>query len=269
MYPILFNLGPITIRSYGLFLVLAFILGTFIIWKEGRRSGYNEEKLLDYAVVLLVSALLGARLFYVLFNIGEFAPDPLRIFEVWQGGFVFYGALIGGILGAWYYVRKVKWPFFQIADFTVIAAALAAAIAKVGAFLAGSDYGITTTAPWGVTVIGQLGARHPAQLYEAVYYVFMFYLLKMLDRQKKKSGGVFFVYVLLLGAGRWVLEFFRGDSTFIGNFKVAQVVSILLVIVGVVGLYYFSRRDWKADLRSLVLKFDKGSQAHLSKRRKE
>src|SRR3989344_8722266 len=116
MYPILFNLGPIVIRSYGLFLVLAFILGTYVVWKEGKRGGYNEEKLLDFSVITLISALIGARLYYILLNPASFLDDPLKSFYFWQGGFGFHGALIGGGIGGVFFVKRVKWPFFQIAD---------------------------------------------------------------------------------------------------------------------------------------------------------
>lgn len=254
MYPILFNLGPLTVRSYGLFLVLAFILGTYIVWKEGKRGGYNEEKLLDFAVVTLIGALFGARLYYVILNFSNFMEAPLRVLYFWQGGFAFYGAFLGAVIGGWYYCRKVKWPFFQIADLSVIAATFATAVAKVGAFLAGSDFGTATSLPWGVPMIGQLGARHPVQLYEAGYSLLLFFVLRSLDKRKKRSGGIFYFYLLLSGLGRWFFEFYRADSTYFLGAKIAQLISLLLVIIGVLGLYYFSRRDWKSDLRILILK---------------
>src|SRR5258708_6619194 len=131
MYPILFNLGPLTIRSYGLFLVLAFVFGSYIIWKEGKRGGYNEEKLLDFAVIILVFSLIGARLYYILLNPTAFLEEPLKSIYLWQGGFAFHGALIGAIIGGYIYTKRVKWPFYQIADMSVIATSLASAIAKV------------------------------------------------------------------------------------------------------------------------------------------
>lgn len=257
MYPILFNLGPLTIRSYGLFLVLAFILGSYIVWKEGKRGGYNEEKLLDFAVVVLVFSLIGARIYYILLNPGVFLEEPLKSFFLWQGGFAFHGALIGGIIGGYIYTRRVKWPFYQIADMTVIAASLGSGVAKVGAFLAGADYGNPTNLPWGVRFIGQVGNRHPVQLYEALYFLIVFFILRSLDKRKQKSGGIFYFYLLLLGFGRLVFEFFRGDSTYLGVVKTAHVASLVLVVIGLVGLYYFSRRDWKTDLRIILVKWEK------------
>jgi prolipoprotein diacylglyceryl transferase len=268
MYPILFNLGPIVIRSYGLFLVLAFVLGTYIIWKEGKRGGYNEEKLLDFAVVTLIVALIGSRLYYVLLNPAGFLEEPLRILYVWQGGFAFHGALLGAIIGGWYFCKKVKWPFWQIADLSVIAASLAAAVAKVGAFLAGSDFGTPTSMPWGVSMIGQLGARHPTQLYEALFFLILFFTLRALDRQKKRSGGIFFFFILFVGLGRWFFEFFRGDSTYLVGIRVGQLVSVVLVVIGLFGLYYFSRRDWKSDLREVISRYERLKLPKISLRRR-
>ena len=257
MYPILFNLGPLTIRSYGLFLVLAFILGTYIVWKEGKRGGYNEEKLLDFCVAVLIGALVGARLYYCLLNLDAFSSDLLKIFYFWQGGSAFHGALLGGFASGWYFVKKVKWPLFQIADLAAIAASLATAVAKIGAFLSGSDFGTATSMPWGTHQLGQLGARHPTQLYEAFFHLGLFFILRRLDKDKKRSGGVFFFYLLAIGMGRWFFEFFRGDSTYLLGVKVAQIVSLVLVLIGMVGLYYFSRRDWKSDFRYLLVRSER------------
>lgn len=257
MYPILFNLGPLTIRSYGLFLVLAFVLGTYIVWREGKRGGYNEEKLLDFSVTVLIGSLIGARFYYGLLNLDAFALDPLRIFYFWQGGFAFHGALLGGFLGGWYFVKKAKWPLFQIADLSVIAASLGTAVAKIGAFLAGSDFGTATTMPWGVEQAGQLGRRHPTQLYEALFFLGLFFILRKLDKDKKRSGGIFFFYLLTVGLGRWFFEIFRGDATYLLGMKVAQIISLVLAVIGLVGLYYFSRRDWKSDLRYVLLRSEK------------
>lgn len=257
MYPILFNLGPLTVRSYGLFLVLAFIFGTYVVWKEGKRGGYNEEKLLDFSVVLLVSALIGARVYYILLHLGVFLEEPFKAFYLWQGGFAFHGALIGAIVGGYFYTKRVKWPFYQLADLVAVAASLSGAIAKIGAFLSGADYGTASSLPWGVHFVGQVGKRHPVQLYEAFYFLIIFLILKELDKRKQRSGGIFYLYLFLIGLGRWVLEFYRGDSTYIGSIKVAHLVSLVLVVVGLVGLYYFSRRDWRSDLRVLLLKWEK------------
>lgn len=257
MYPILFNLGPLTIRSYGLFLVLAFIFGTYIVWKEGKRGGYNEEKLLDFSVVILVAALLGARLYYILLNLGVFLEAPMKILYIWQGGFAFHGALIGAVVGGYIYTKRAKWPFYQLADLTVVAASFAAAVGKIGAFLAGADYGTATNLPWGVHFVGQVGKRHPVQLYEAFYFMVMFLILKALDKRKQRSGGIFYLYLFLLGLGRWILEFYRDDSTYLGSIKAAHLASLLLVVVGLIGLYYFSRRDWKKDLRVILVALEK------------
>lgn len=139
----------------------------------------------------------------------------------------------------------------------MIAASLGTAVAKVGAFMAGAEFGTATSMPWGVNFIGQIGARHPVQLYEAVFAFLVYIVLRYLDRQKKRSGGIFFLFLLLMGLGRWVFEFFRADSSFLGPVKIAQLFSVTLVVIGIIGLYYFSRRDWRKDFKIIIERFEK------------
>src|SRR4030067_2470800 len=104
MLPILFKIGPITIYSFGFFLVLAYLAAAFILWREGKRQGYNEEKLLDLSVISLIAAITGARFYFVLLNWDLFRESPVSSLFFWQGGFAYHGALVAFLLGGRFFV---------------------------------------------------------------------------------------------------------------------------------------------------------------------
>src|SRR3989344_4656347 len=137
MYPIIFRLGPVTVYSLGVFLVTAYLLATFIFWKEGKKQGYQEEKLLDLSLISLVSAFMGGRLLFVLTHSELFRGNLSSIFAFWEGGLTFYGALSGVLIASYLTCRKWKWPLLQIADFGALSALAAYILVKIGAFFAG------------------------------------------------------------------------------------------------------------------------------------
>jgi len=260
MLPVLFEFGSLTIYSYGFFLTLAYLAGTFIFWREGRKRGFNEERLLDLSLLGLLAALVGGRVLYVLLNWSYFSLEPAQALFVWQGGFAYFGALFAAILVGIYFCRAWKWPAFQIADLAALAAALSFAIGKLGTFLAGTDYGYQTDLPWGVTFPALVGERHPVQLYEAAisFLIFIFltrtYFKNIEKSGEVKSGIVFFDWLLLSGVARFVLEYFRADSTFVAGVKIAQILSLVVASIGFVGLYYFGLRNFRTDVRVVLKK---------------
>lgn len=202
MLPILFKLGPITIYSFGFFLALAYFFGSFILWREGRKQGYNEEKLLDLSIIGLVASLLGGRAYYVLLNWGLFKDDPTTAVYFWQGGLAFHGSLLLAIIIGLVFVKLWKWPFFQVADIASLSATAALVVGKLGAFLAGVDFGKNTDLPWGVIFPGLVGNRHPVQIYEAVAYLLLLLILyvlylRNLSSTNMRSGKVFFTFLIL------------------------------------------------------------------------
>lgn len=255
MLPVLISLGPIQIRSFGVFLVLAFLLGTFIVWKEGQRQGYNEEKLLDLSVTTIITGFLGARLYFVLTNLDYYSTRTGSIYKFWEGGLSFHGALIGGLIGFWWFTRRNKWPFLQVADFSSLAVLLGGFVGKIGSFLNGDDYGIASQLPWAMKFPGVIGSRHPSPIYEAALLLIIYTFLLKKYRLKERSGGIFFSFLLLLGVGRFLSEFFRDNPTYIFGVKEGFWGASLLVLVGSGGLYWFYGRNWKEDLSTIVKLF--------------
>lgn len=257
MLPILFDFGPITVYSFGLFLVLAYFLATFILWREGKRQGYNEEKLLDFSVLSLVSALIGGRIYYVILNWNIFLDEPVNIFAFWQGGFAFHGSLLAVLLVGMYFILRWKWSFFQVADIASIAAAGAMVMGKVGAFFAGVDFGSVSGLPWAVEFPNLIGARHPVQLYEAGTYFVIFVILyilffRILGSRNMVSGTVFFTFMITTSIARALLEFFRADPHIIFLWPTATIVSLIIAATSLFALYYFQIRNIKADISNVI-----------------
>lgn len=236
MYPIILSFGPIIIRSYGLFLTIGYLLGTYILWKEGKKQGFNEEKLLDLSIVILIFGLFGARLYYAFLHWNEFSSEPARIFAIWEGGLAFYGALGLGALAIWYFAKKMKWPFLQIADILSFCVVLATILGKIGAFLAGADAGFPTKLPWGVHFAGLIGQRHPAQIYEALWFVLVGFILLKIRKKEPKRGTILLSFLVLTSFGKFFLDFLRENSK---GVNLDQIVSILLVIGSSITLYYW------------------------------
>ena len=260
MLPVLLNIGPITIYSFGFFLALSYLVGTFVFWKLGKKQGYNEEKLLDLSVISLITALVGGHLYFAILNFSLFQDSLVSILYVWQGGFAYHGSLAAVFLVASYFVVKWKWSYFQIADIGSLAATASLIVGKVGTFFAGFDFGRVSSLPWAVQFPNLVGQRHPAQLYEALAYMVVFVLLyylylRNLASSEMKSGKIFFSFLVLTGLTRAIFEFFRAQSLFVGVFPLASLVSLMIVLFAIGALYYFQIRDLKSDLRVFLGNF--------------
>ncbi len=257
MLPILFKIGPVNVYSYGFFLAVAYLAATFILWREGKRQGYNEEKLLDLSVISLVGALIGGRVFFALLNLGRFTEDPASIFYFWQGGISFYGAGAGVLILNILLTKSWKWPFFQIADIAAISASAALVLGKIGAFLAGLDFGKISNLGWAVSFPTLVGKRHPVQLYEALSYfiifVFLYFLyLRNLTSVRMKSGKVFFTFLILASLVAGAADFLKAQSQIFYNIPVIFIYSLMIAFLSSVALYYFQIRIFKDDLQNFL-----------------
>jgi phosphatidylglycerol:prolipoprotein diacylglycerol transferase len=242
MHPVLLKIGPIAIYTYGLFVALGVVAWMFISKKEAVRLGQDEGPITDLCFLIVVSSMLGARLFYVAVNPEMFLENPLEIFKIWNGGLVFYGGFIAAVVVAMLYLKKRRMPIWQTAD--VLAPGLAAghALGRVGCFFAGCCYGKTCDLPWSVTFSDSLSLAplgiplHPTQLYEVANNLVLFVVLWLFRRRKTFDGQVFWIYLLMYGFTRAVLEIFRGDPRglfFNGNLSVSQIIGIALAVLAI------------------------------------
>ncbi len=219
MYPILVKLGPLTIHTYGLMLAIGFLAALWLAQRRAARGEISPTRITDLCFWLLLGAIIGSRLFYALLNYQEYLRQPLKILQIWEGGLVFHGGIIGAIVMGGWYVRQQKLPFWKVADIVTPSIPLGQAIGRLGCFSAGCCYGRACQLPWGVTFTNPNSLApsgtplHPVQLYSSATAALICLLLLQLERHCPFYGQLFWCYLLLSSMGRFGLEFFRGDAT--------------------------------------------------------
>ncbi|MBU4010565.1 MAG: prolipoprotein diacylglyceryl transferase, partial [Proteobacteria bacterium] len=215
MYPILFKIGPLSIYTYGFFIALGFLAGIFFAVKEAKRVGEDPDMIMDLCFYILVSAIIGSRLFYVATNPRLFIDNPVEIFKVWNGGLVFYGGFIAAFITGIVYFKAKKIPVMKTLDILAPSVVLAHSFGRIGCFFAGCCYGKYCELPWAVTFnnahsLAPTGISiHPTQLYLALNNLIIFLFLVFFRKRKKFDGQVFLIYVLVYGITRSIIEIFR------------------------------------------------------------
>jgi phosphatidylglycerol:prolipoprotein diacylglycerol transferase len=179
---------------------------------------------------------MGARTYYILFHFGSFGLNPFKWLLIFHfPGLSFIGGFLAALLAGYFFSRKTKVSFWQIGDFLAPGFSLGEAVARIGAFLSGSGYGIETNLFLGLPVIGVLGKRHPVQIYEGLASLLIFIFLILLKRKlqsKKFSPGILFSgYLFLFGLTKFFLEFFRGEVVYLGGWRLTQIIALALVLV--------------------------------------
>lgn len=229
MHPILFQLGPLTLYSYGLMIALGFLAAVTVAGRRARRLGLSGEKIQTLGFVALLSGIVGGRLAYVALNWRFYRSDPLEILRLDHGGLVFYGGLALGLLASFLYMRRWRLPVLRTLDLMVPPLVLAHALGRIGCFFNGCCYGTFTDLPWGIAFPPETLHRHPTQLYESAALALLFLWLSRLEG---RPGTVLLSYGLLYGLWRFGIEFIRGDNPAVwGGLTVFQGVSIPLVAV--------------------------------------
>lgn len=218
MHPILFQYGIFRLSTYGLMVATAFMVGMYYISHVTKKEGENTTLALDLCYYILLAAIIGSRLFYIIVNIDAYIDDPLAIFKIWQGGLVFYGGLIGSLAVSIWFVHKHRLNFFRLGDMIMPAVPLGHVFGRLGCFFAGCCYGRPAPGlPWAITFHDShsLAPRgiplHPTQLYESVTEFCVFLFLAWFRRHKKFDGQVFTLYLLIYPILRSINETFRGD----------------------------------------------------------
>jgi len=249
MYPVILRLGPITIYSFGVMMALGFLVSGYILGKELARKGLDASLGSSIVFWAAIGGLVGARLWVVFDDLGEFLEAPVG-FLLTGAGFVWYGGLLGGLIAVSYLIRYHRLPWFTTTDCIAAVLPLGHAIGRIGCQLAGDgDWGKETTLPWGMAypnaIIGwdyPPGVRvHPAPLYEAALYLAIFALLWRLRCRLRTEGTVLSLYFVLAGVARFFVEFVRVGPHVQWGLTGAQLFSVVLVIAGV-GILVQSRR---------------------------
>ncbi len=250
MFPVLVRIGPLTISSYGVLVALGFVLALAWVAYDSKREGLKTEAIVNLSFYLALGGIIGARIFYLIIAWDYYRSNILGIFKFWEGGLVFYGGLIGGVLVFIFYTRRKGLPFWKTADLFAPAMALAQGVGRIGCFAAGCCYGRPSSLPCAVTFtnpesLAPLGVPlHPTQLYSSLSLFLLFIFLFFLKRRRVFDGQIFFTYTLLHGLIRFVIEYFRADFRGAGPFgllSTTQMVAILIVIISPIMMVYLYR----------------------------
>lgn len=243
MNPIAINFGPISIYWYSIIMFLAIITGSFIFIKTAKKEGYQEEFLTNLIFYGIIFGIIGARIYYVLFNLDYYLSNPLQILAIYNGGLAIHGAIIIGAIWFIYYSYKHNHNFLKILDLAAPSLILAQAIGRWGNFFNGEAHGpaITREALENMHlpdfIINGMHIEekyyHPTFLYESIWNFLGFIFLIILRKKiKLKTGMLTGIYFMWYSACRFFIESLRTDSLMLGPFKVAQIMSILLFILG-------------------------------------
>ncbi len=250
MDPIAFSIGSFQIHWYGVFVAVGFLAG---LWTAGRRGliyQISPERVSDIGPWIIVGALIGARLLYVITYWKEdFANQPLwSIFQIRQGGLVFYGGFIGAAVATILYTRRHKLSLWQMADTLAPSVALGHAFGRLGCLMTGCCYGKACSLPWGIQFpkdhISHPHIVHPTQIYEALLNLGLYAGLAWFYRKKRFEGQVFAIYLMSYAWLRAFVEFFRGDyqdQQFTTLLTPGQGMGILIFSAGL-GLYLWQSR---------------------------
>lgn len=232
---ILLDLGFWQLRWYSVLFVIGLILSYFIILKIAQEKGHKKELFERFFLWGVISIIIGARLFEVLFyEPSYYLSNPLKIFYVWEGGLASHGAIIGLILVSFIFARRNKLHFYDLADIIVIPCGLAAAFVRLGNFFNGELVGKITDFFTGMKFRNYSGLRHPVQLYQAVSNLVIFGFMYRL--RKLKQGVLFWMFLFLYSILRFFTEFYKEMELVFLGLNLAQLLSILIFITSIVFL---------------------------------
>ncbi|MEG4964696.1 MULTISPECIES: prolipoprotein diacylglyceryl transferase [unclassified Microcoleus] len=248
--PIIFQLGPVAIRWYGLLIASAVLIGVSLSQYLAQKRRVNPELLGDLAIWLVLGAIPCARIYYVAFEWPQYAQRPEDIIAIWKGGIAIHGAILGGTIAALIFAKIQRVSFWQLADLIAPSAILGQAMGRWGNFFNSEAFGSPTDLPWKLYIppnsrppaYANFEYFHPTFLYESLWNLTVFGLLLTLffrDLQGKirlKIGALFLVYIAAYSSGRVWIEGLRTDSLMFGPLRAAQMVSLTGIVLGLGGL---------------------------------
>jgi len=258
MHPTLVEIGPVTIRYYGLMYVIAIAVGFFLLVKEVRRRQLplSAEDLLDLLLWIVPIAILGARIYYVAFHWDYYGAHPLDVVKIWEGGLAIHGGVLAGVLAVYLFARVKKAPFWALTDALVPSLILGQAIGRIGNLMNGDAFGTPTTLPWGIRFppdspagMAYPGvATHPSMIYEMLLNLGIFAFLWWGVRKRNyKDGFATAMYFILYAIARSIVSLTRGDSLWLGPIRAAHAISFLFVLG--FGIFIWRRRLYRREAR--------------------
>jgi phosphatidylglycerol---prolipoprotein diacylglyceryl transferase len=240
MYPVLFKIGWFTMNSFGLMMALAFVSAGFIGYWQFKKRSVRPDFVYGLLIAAVVGGLLGAKVHYLILHPDEWPGNLLS-----GGGLVWFGGLFGAIIGVVIVTVLSKQRLAAVMDAGAIAVSVGYAVGRIGCFLRGDDYGVPTNLPWGMSFPKGLPPTtvrvHPTQLYESAASLVIFALLVWVIAPRfKREGPLMFVYAILAGGERFLVEFIRTNKPVLLGLTQQQWIAIGMIIVGGVFTWYFA-----------------------------
>lgn len=230
MDPVAFSLFGLEVRWYGILIASGVLLGTLIALRQAKRVGFDEETLMDFLIWEVPLALVGARLYYVIFEWDRYKNNPIEALNFRNGGLAIHGAILMAIIVAIIFTRLRKVDFWTIADICAPSLILGQAIGRWGNYANQEAHGGPTNLPWGIMIDGV--KVHPTFLYESIWNFSVFLFLLWYGRNKQKvKGEAFLLYLSLYSFIRFFIEGLRTDSLMLGQIRVAQLISIIGIVI--------------------------------------
>jgi len=266
MHPIIWRISEtLAIKSYGIAIALAFLVAIYLSARKAAKMGFRFNDFVDMGFWIIVSAVIGSRLFYILFHLGTYIKEPAAILKLWHGGLIFYGGFAAAVAVSFYFMYRKKIPIWLGADIIAPNVALAYAITRVGCFLNGCCFGKATGLPWGVafppgSAAGEYSFReqfiqmligqpvehlklHPTQLYACLASLAIFAILLVVWRTRKFDGQVFWLYLVLYPVYRFGVEFLRADNkALLWKFTTPQLMSVALFACAIAAYFHMRKR---------------------------
>ncbi|MHB0999730.1 MAG: prolipoprotein diacylglyceryl transferase [Armatimonadota bacterium] len=261
MYSILFYIGPVPVRAYGLMLWVGLMLGLYRTVWAARRTSINPEHAVDVILISVLAGVFGAHIVSILLDLPFYWQNPGEIVGLWKGilspsgglrGLSFHGGLIGGVGAAYIYTRRKKINFTEMLDLCTPGLAIGYGITRIGCFLNGCCYGVPTDLPWGVRFDADALSHqltppsHPTQLYAFGASIVIYMILVAVEKRRKFAGQVFLSYIAAYSVYRFLNEFLRRGVTaevWFGGMTEAQIVSIIMLVVSIPILYIRLRKS--------------------------
>ena len=254
MNRVLVTIGPVTVYWYSFLVLVAVLVGYQIVINYAKKMNYHVNAITDMALYLVIWSIIGARLYYVIFHFDLFQDNFIGVFQIWRGGLAIYGGIIGGTLYVLYYSIRKHLSFIKILDIYSLSLLLGQAIGRWGNFFNQEAYGGETTYEalkglfipdfiiQGMKIEGVY--RQPTFLYESIWcFIGVIVLYIMRRKITTPLGKQISFYLCWYGFGRFFIEGLRSDSLYVGMFRISQIVSLIIFVVGVIGLIYIKRKN--------------------------
>lgn len=243
--PVIFDLGFLELRWYGLMVALAIAVVVVWAWRAAKKAGFPEEVIFSAALWAIPFGIVVSRLLHIIDQLDYYITHPGDL--IGGGGLTIYGGILGATLGAWVYSKVKGLSFGRLADLTAPGIVIGQAIGRVGCTINGCCYGIPTSLPWGFLYAhpdsyAPLGVSvHPTQVYEIICHLIIFAILWGLRGRLKPDGSLFLVYLSLFSVVRFSMGLLREGTAFIGGFQQAQIIAFLVLLVTIPLLIYRTR----------------------------